>query len=364
MKKKILIDSHLDLAWNAISWSRNLRDSLDDINRREVGMTDQKGRACATTCFPEMRRGRMAACLGTMMARVPYGETQLHGTSLDYPCHPSAYGFAVGQLGYYEALDQVGEIRLLKTKQQWDQHITEWETADDDDELPIGMIIAMEGCDAIMSPSQAEHWFEKGLRCTSLVHYGKSAYAEGTGEEGPLTAAGREMLAEFERVGMILDLTHLSDAGFFEAVELFNGPVVASHQNCRALVPGQRQFSDEQIRIVIERGGVLGAAMDSWMLYPGGWIRGETDRSVVSLDAVADHIVHICDLAGNTLHSAIGSDLDGGYGTEQTPVGLDSIADLQKLDAILRDRGFSEEDVENVFFRNWARFFSKHLPAG
>jgi membrane dipeptidase len=98
------------------------------------------------------------------------------------------------------------------------------------------------------------------------------------------------------------------------------------------------------------------------MMHPG-FVIGETPGSVVSLAAVADHIDHICQLAGNAKHVAIGTDLDGGFGTEQSPAGIETIADLQKLDAILTGRGYSPADIDNVFHGNWLRFFLAALPA-
>ncbi len=363
MARRIIIDSHLDMAWNALTWKRDLCQPLQALNRVDADVDDRLGRGRATTTWPEMRKGSIAVCLGTLMGRVAYGEGQIHGGDLDFPTHQGVYGFASGQLGYYHALDAMGEIQLIENGAQLNSHIHRWQTASatEVESLPVGVIIAMEGADAIMTPDQVEHWFGRGLRCVSLVHYGRSRYAVGTGEDGPLTPDGRGILKEMDRVGMILDVTHLSDTSFFEAIEVFRGPVLASHQNCRKIVPGVRQFSDEQLSLVIQRGGVIGLAMDAWMLHPG-WVRGETDRSVVNLEAIADHARHICDLAGNCNHVAIGSDLDGGYGTEQTPVGLDSIADLQKLCNIFAGRGFTEPEIDQIMFGNWQRYFSEHLP--
>ena len=128
-----------------------------------------------------------------------------------------------------------------------------------------------------------------------------------------MLAPGPDLLREMSACGMLLDTTHISDRSFWEALEYYPGPILASHQNCRALAPGERQFTDEQLKAIIERDGVVGAALDAWMLYPD-WVRGETDPSVLTLSSVADHIDHICQLAGSTRHAAIGSDLDGGYG--------------------------------------------------
>jgi membrane dipeptidase len=212
----------------------------------------------------------------------------------------------------------------------------------------------MEGADPIVSPSQARQWWEQGLRVIGLAHYGPSAYAHGTGASGGITARGVDLLKAMAELGMILDLTHLADESFWEALEMWKGPVLASHNNCRALVPGVRQFADEQIKAIIERGGVIGAAFDAWMLAPG-WKPTVTPK--VQLSAVLDQIHHICQIAGNARHVAIGTDLDGGYGTEQSPEDLDTIADLQKLPGMLRARGYREQDITGIMHGNWVRFF-------
>ena len=161
---------------------------------------------------------------------------------------------------------------------------------------------------------------------------------------------------------MIVDLTHCAEPGFFEVLDRFAGPVHASHNMCRALVPGDRQFSDEQIRALIERDAVIGMALDAWMLLPRLEASARRRTEVVSLANVADHVDHVCQIAGNAQHVGIGSDLDGGFGTEQTPRDLDTIADLQKLDGILDRRGYSDADIDAIFHGNWLRFFTEHLP--
>jgi membrane dipeptidase len=201
------------------------------------------------------------------------------------------------------------------------------------------------------------------LRVVGLAHYGLSAYAHGTGVSGGLTSRGVDLLKAMDEVGMVLDVTHLADESFWQALEKFRGPVLASHNNCRALVPGERQFSDEQIRCLIERDSVIGVALDSWMLY-AGYDPGRTPNTLVSLEAAVDHLDHICRLAGDSKHAAIGSDLDGGFGTEQSPGDLDTIADLQKIPAILRKRGYAEAEVEAVMHGNWLRFFQQAWRGG
>jgi membrane dipeptidase len=214
----------------------------------------------------------------------------------------------------------------------------------------------MEGADPVLSPDQVEEWWTAGLRIIGPAHYGVSPYAHGTGTEGGLFPPGKPLLKVMERVGMILDVTHLSDQCFDEALDAYGGPVLASHHNCRALVPNQRQLTDDQIKRLVARGAVIGAALDAWMLYPG-WVRGETSPEVVNMEAMINHIDRVCQLAGNARHAGIGTDLDGGFGREQSPHDLDTIADLQRVPEMLRRRGYPETDVEGIMYSNWVRFF-------
>lgn len=358
---RLIFDSHLDLAWNALSWKRDLSLPLTELNATDQ-VDDHPSRGRATISLPELRRAGTAVCLATMMARVPYGSSvTVQGSSLDFPNHANAYGFAHSQLAYYRVLAQTDEVRILTNALALQKHWAEWESSPDWQSMPIGIIPAMEGCDAICHPQQAAEWFDAGLRCASLVHYGSSKYEAGTGDDGPVTPDGVALLSEFERLGMILDTTHLCDRSFFQALDHFAGPILASHQNCRSVVPGIRQFSDDQIRLLLERSGILGIAFDAWMLYPG-WERGVTDRAVVSMESAADHVDYICQLAGNHQQVALGTDLDGGYGTEQTPVGLDCYADLQNLADIFAKRGYSAAAIDAIFGKNWLSFFEQHLP--
>jgi membrane dipeptidase len=160
-----------------------------------------------------------------------------------------------------------------------------------------------------------------------------------------------------ERLGMILDVTHLCDDSFREALDHFHGHIWASHSNCRALVAHDRQFSDEQLRELIQRDAVIGAAFDAWMLVPG-WVRGQTtpERAGVTVETVIDHIDHVCQIAGNARHCMIGSDLDGAFGREQSPTDIATIADLARLPARLAARGYSEEEVRGIAHGNFLRF--------
>lgn len=353
----IIIDSHLDLAWNALQWNRDLTQPVPEIRRLETKSREEH-RGGNTVSFPEMGKGEVAICLATLLAR----SSGLGEDKVDYRTREMASAAARGQLAYYRIMESQGWLRMLTNWQEVEAHVRDWQQSGGHAK-PLGFILSMEGADPILSPHHVSEWWTDGLRAIGLAHYGVSAYAHGTGVSGGLTSQGPDLLRAMDDVGMILDVTHLADESFWQALEVFKGPVLASHNNCRALVPGERQFSDEQLRRLIERGSVIGVALDSWMLYPG-YDPAKTPNSLVTLEAVVDHIDHICQLAGNVRHAAIGSDLDGGFGTEQSPHDLDTIADLQKISAILRHRGYAEADVEAVKHGNWLRFFRESWGSG
>ena len=360
---RLIIDSHLDLSWNAMSWNRDLTEPVALSRAREAGMTDDDARGHGTVSLPDMRQGGVALCCGTILVRAKRQVKPAKKIDLDVGTQQIACAAAQGQLAHYRLLAERGEISMIADRRALRSHWSRWlDSNSQHASLPGGLILTMEGADPILSPSQAEHWWNQGLRAVGLAHYGQSHYAVGTGESGPLTSQGVDLLKELDRLGMILDATHLCDRSFFQALELFGGPVMASHNNCRALVPGDRQFSEEQIALLVRRGTVIGVALDSWMLKPGFTHERPLDHPSTLAD-VADQIDHICQLAGNVNHAAIGTDLDGGFGTEESPADLDTIADLQKLSAVLSGRGYSELAIDQVFHGNWLRFFSEALPA-
>ena len=353
----LAIDGHLDIAWNALGWNRNQLDSVYTIRANEMALAG-KGRAQNTVALPELRAGKVALSFVTLLARST-GRKQAH---IDYESQAQAYASARGQLAYYRALEADGQARIIVDGKGLRDHIAEWQRwdeagADINETPPLGFVISMEGADPIRDPSHLEAWREAGLRLLGPTHYGPGRYAGGTGTELGLSEMGPALLREMARLNILLDLTHLSDEAFWQALSLYDGPVLASHNNCRGLVPHQRQFSDAQLREIIARDGVIGAAFDVWMLQPG-FIRGGSNAGV-TLSTVVDHIDHICQLAGNSRHAAIGSDLDGGFGREQSPRDLDTIADLQRLPALLADRGYDQRDIANIMHGNWLRLLER-----
>lgn len=348
----LIVDAHLDLAWNALQWNRNIQHSVYTIRTAESNLSGA-GRGQGTVALPEMRKGRVALCFATLLARSTGRTLQ----NLDYSSAYQAYAAAQGQLAYYHALNEAGEIRLIANQHELDEHIAAWNSWENDtsrSQPKVGILISMESADPIITPEQLTAWKEAGVRVIGPAHYGPGRYSGGTSTELGLGFEGKQLLREMDRLGILLDLTHFSDEAFWEALDTFGGAVLASHNNCRALVPHQRQFDNRQIRAIIDRQGVIGVAFDNWMIRPG-WTRGARDNERVTLAHVADHIDHICQHAGNSRHAAIGSDLDGGFGREQSPSDLDTIADLQQILEILSRRRYSDTDIAAIMHGNWIR---------
>ena len=360
-KAPLLLDAHLDLALNALDWNRDLRLPLGQIRTRESGLRDKPGRARGTVSLPEMRQAGAGLCVATQLARVAHDDfSPLPG----WNSQEQAWAATQAQLAWYRAMEDLGEMRQIRTASELRTHAALWNASPKVDRLPIGYVLSLEGADSLPTPQHLERAWNQGLRALGPAHYGPGVYAQGTDTTGGFNSRGRDLLRVAGELGLILDVTHLSDACFWEALESYPGPVWASHHNSRALVPHQRQLDDAMVRALAARGAVIGVALDAWMLHPG-WQRGITtpESAGVTLETVARHIHHFCQVLGNALHVGIGSDLDGCFGTEQSPADLDSIADLQKLRPLLAQLGFSAADQDAIFHGNFLRHLEASLPA-
>ncbi len=346
------IDAHLDLSMNAMEWNRDLRQPVAVIRESEKKLTDKPDRAKGVVSFPELRKGNTGLVVATQIARYAAPGNPLPG----WHSAEQAWAQTQAQLAWYKAMEDCGEMKMIKNIKQLDEHISLC-INEAMENKPIGYILSLEGADSLVTTDHLHRAYEYGLRAAGPAHYGPGRYANGTDATGGLNENGKTLLREMEKLNMILDATHLCDDAFWDAMEIFHGHIWASHNNCRALVNHNRQFSDEQIKVLVERGGVIGGALDAWMMVPG-WQRGIStpEQMNCGLEKIIDHMDHICQAAGNTLHVGIGSDLDGAFGKEQCPYDLETIADLQKIPAMLAHRGYSAMDIENVMYGNWLRF--------
>ncbi len=347
------IDAHLDLSMNALEWNRDLRRPIAEINQRETGLTDKPDRAKGVCSLPELRRGNIGLVVATQIGRYVAPDNPLPG----WHSPAQAWAQTQGQVAWYKAMEDEGEMLQINNLVSLEKHLALWNDGNPSENKPVGYILSLEGADSLVTVGHLERAYGYGLRALGPAHYGPGRYANGTDATGKMGSNGLELLTEMERLNIILDATHLCDDAFWQALDHFNGHIWASHNNCRALVDHNRQFSDDMIKALVDRGAVIGGALDAWMMVPG-WVRGSSEPKAMNcnLAVMIDHLDHICQIAGNARHIGIGSDLDGAFGREQCPYDLETIADLQKVPDLLRKRGYTEADVESVMHRNWLRF--------
>ena len=355
---KFIFDAHLDLSMNATEWNRDYRLKTNTIRKLEKGMNDLPGRELSTVSFPELRNGNIGLCVGTLIARYVKPKNSLPG----WNSQEQAWAHTQGQLAWYKEMESQMELVQINSKSNLKKHLNHWKS--NPIGSPLGYVLSLEGADSIISMDHLERMYNKGLRAIGPAHYGPGTYAYGTDSSGGIGEKGKLLLKKIEELKLILDVTHLCDLSFWETLEFYQGPIWASHSNCRKLVNNERQFDDSQIKILIDHNAVIGMAFDAWMITPN-WEKGKTkptDKGLL-IESIVDHIDHICQLSGNTNHVMIGSDLDGGFGKEQCPEDLDTIADLQNLGHILSRRGYSDNDIEKILSKNGITFLLKHLPS-
>lgn len=348
-----IFDAHLDLAMNALEWNRDLTKSVYQIRESEKGMVDKPDRGNNTVSLDAMRKGNIGICVATQIAGIK-NKINPHGWS----SMEQAWAQTQGQLSWYKEMEKNGEMYQIYDLNTLDNQIENWQK--ETKKKPIGYILSLEGADSIVNIDYLEKSYMLGLRAIGPAHYGPGVYAHGTDSNGSIGQKGKELVKKIEELNLILDVTHLSDTSFWETIEIYNGNLWASHNNCRKFVDHNRQFSDDQIKEIIRRDGVIGVPLDAWMMVPN-WIRGKSTPETmgVTLNQMIENIDHICQLSGNSNHVGIGTDLDGAFGVEQTPTDIDTIADLQKVPLMLKKIGFSESDVEKVMNQNFINFLKR-----
>jgi membrane dipeptidase len=343
----VIVDAHEDLAYNAVVFGRDARAAARAVRAREPNATTD----IATVGVPDLLAGNVRVVFATIYAS-PYSATSSHTKT--YRTAQEAEALGQEQLAYYALLASDPQISLV-THQSDLQHVTK------SPEPRLGIVILMEGADPIVTPQDVARWYEGGVRIIGPA-WSQTRYSGGTGKPGPLTELGKELMREMARLGLILDTSHMAEESFFQALDLFNGTVIASHSNARKLVPTDRQLSNEMIRALVKRDGVIGAVFYNQFLKHQ-WRQTGGLKADVTFRTVIDHIQYICDLAGSARHCGIGTDFDGGFGAEATPLEIDTAADLQKFAHALSEAGFGDDDVRRIMGGNWLRILERALPS-
>jgi membrane dipeptidase len=351
----MIIDGHEDIAYSVLSGGRTFTVSVAENRVREGG--PHPGLGTCTLALPDLLRGGVGivfATLFTMPAEV--GSSDLPAERA-YRSPEEAFAYACEELELYRDLAQRDDVRLITSRRDLQAVQDRWAQ----DRPQLGIVLLMENADPILTPQDAGWWYDQGVRIVGPA-WGATRYCGGTRAPGPLTPAGRVLMGELARCGMVLDISHMAEESFWQALELFDGQVIASHSNCRSFVSdvrADRHLSDEMIRALIERDAVIGSVLYNAFIVED-YQRGQA-KELVGLAALVRHIDHICQLAGDAAHVAIGSDLDGGLGREHIPAEIDTVADLYRIGESLAHQGYSEEDVAAVLGRNWLRVLERAL---
>ncbi len=363
----LLIDAHEDLAYNALNFERDYCLAAAEIREREKGTqipTWNSGQAMLG--YPDYQRGQVGLIFGTIF--VPHRRHALgEYEKLAYTDFSQARRLYHQQIDFYRDLvDRAPDkFRLVRSRvelagvlQPWEDRLAESPAP----QLPVGIVLLMEGAEGIENPAELEEYWDAGLRIVGPVWAG-GRLCGGTFEPGRFTSDGYALLETMASLGFMLDVSHMTEESALQALEVYEGTIIASHANPRALLKdphNERHLTDRTIRRLVERDGVVGIVPFNHFL-DSDWRDGD-DRTLVRLEHVAAHIDYVCQLAGDPYHAAIGTDFDGGFGWPAVPLEIDTIGDLQKLVPWLSARGYGAADIEAIFSGNWKRCLEKALP--
>jgi membrane dipeptidase len=343
----LVVDAHEDLAYNALTLGRDPRKSAHATRAQEP---PQGADGIATVGLPDFLAGNVRIVFATI-----YVSPESSATSVGkkYKTPEQAEALAQEQLAYYALMAADPRVSLITNRSDLARVVNSPEPR-------LGMALLMEGADPIVAPQDVGKWFDAGVRLIGPA-WSQTRYSGGTGKPGPLTELGKQLMREMSKHKLVLDTSHMAEESFFQALDLFSGPVIASHSNVRKFVPTDRQLSDEMIRALVKRDGVIGAVFyNQFLQYQ--WRQNGANNNAVTFATVIDHIKYICDLAGSARHCGIGTDFDGGFGAEATPKEIDTVADLQKFGDALADAGFADDDVRAMMGGNWLRLLERALP--
>ena len=352
----IVVDAHEDIAYNALAFGRDYRRSALETRRLETGTDVPSRNGNATVGLPEALLGRVALTFATLFV-APRSKHTAPWDSLSYDDAQEAWELASKQMDYYERLaDEHEKINLVRNAADLDAVLATWDEDTDIRDHQIGLVILMENADPIIEPKQFEEWYERGVRLVGPA-WRASRYCGGTGQPGPLTDLGHELLEIMAGFNAILDLSHMAEEAYLDAVERYEGQIIASHSNPRRFCESDRHLSDDMILRLAERDGVMGIVMTNAFLT-NGWDK----RQRLPFHIVPDAIDYVCQLTGSAAHVGLGSDFDGGFGVESIPQGFDTISDLLSIATALRERGYVDDDISAIMYGNMLRKLRMTLP--
>jgi membrane dipeptidase len=365
MPAPLIVDAHEDLAYNMLVFGRDYTRPAAETRQLERASgseaVDRNGETLLG--WPDYQHGRVAVVFSTLFA-TPARRKMGTWDRQVYANYDQAHRLYRTQLDTYHALADrcPDKFQLITTRAELEAVLADWNDSDAAGH-PVGLVPLMEGAEGVRRPSELRQWWEAGLRMIGLAWAG-TRFCGGTRDPGPLTDDGRALLKEMSQFGFTLDLSHMDELSARQSLDLYEGPIIASHANVAALLPGyegNRLLPGDVIRGLIDRDGIIGV-VPYCLFLKTGWKRGDS-RDGISLETLAAHVDSICQMAGNARHVGIGSDFDGGFGLSAVPEDVDTIADLQKLASILKGKGYNDEEVTAILGGNWLRHLWAYLPS-
>lgn len=355
---RLIVDGHQDPAMTAMLAGRDYRRSAYQTRQEEIGTRFPELTGECMLGLPELRQGGVGVVIATLQA-IP--ATQAHPGEPSYRTADEAHQQALAQLEIYRewARDESGP-RLITNRAELDAVLAAWSEPEVNPErAPVGLVLLMENADPIREPSEVGFWYEQGVRLIGPAWH-TNRYTASSNDPGGLTPLGRELMREMDRLGLILDITHMSDEAAREALDVFSGTIVATHSAPRSNVDFKRLLPDDLIRRIAERDGVVGIMPLNWALVPN-WSKA-VGKASVHLDTWVEAVDAVCQITGDALHAGVGTDFDGGQGAESAPAEIDTVADLSKLADGLARRGYDSSAIEAIMSGNWLRVLRAPLP--
>ncbi|NDJ78475.1 MAG: peptidase M19 [Chloroflexi bacterium] len=357
----IIYDGHLDIAWNALNHRRDFTRSAWAKRRLETDETFVRRYGRCMVGLPDLLLGRVAVANATIFTSPAW--TKLYpDEKILYETPEEAYRNGSQQMDYYHRLAGENErVRLVRTRAELDAVLATWKDGTEFADRHVGLVLLMEGADPILEPPQVEEWYARGLRIIGPA-WTQTRYSGGTKALGPLTDLGRELLEVMADFNIILDLSHMAPEACLEALDRYEGPIIAGHANPLRFRKDRpdRNLSDDIIRGIGERDGVIGIIPYNLFLVEG-WKRWDR-KDAATMDTVLAAIDHVCQVTGSARHVGLGSDFDGGFGAESTPAEFETITDLWQIGTALAARGYAPDDVAAVLSGNSLRVLRASLP--
>jgi membrane dipeptidase len=312
--------------------------------------------------WPDYQRGRVAIIFSTLFATPIRRQTGSWDTQA-YADNNQAKRLYRIQLDTYRKLtDQAPDhFQFLATRTDLESVLAHWANPAFS-KHPVGLVPLMEGAEGVRNPDELDEWWQAGLHMIGPAWAG-TRFCGGTHDPGPLTNDGRALLEAMAELGFTLDISHMDELSARQALDLYEGPIIASHANPAALLPGydgNRLLPEDVVRGLIERDAIIGVVPYCKFLK-NDWKMGDK-RDDITLATLAAHVDYICQMAGDAQHVGLGSDFDGGFGLSAIPADMDTIADLQDLGPILKAKGYNDEEVATIFGENWLRHLRTYLP--